>query len=183
MKIAMRLWRNHDNNEEIFGQRPPRSAQIVQRRLTYVESKNIRTQRPCRKLDHILHGPFKIPEVITDTAICLNLTMKWKIHIVFHLSLLDPFVQGCLEVNLEKVLDAADPIEADNEYDVEEVMGSLEQNSKVTYLVSWKWFLAKKDWTGEIYERFYSVRAKEELRKFHSKNPESRRDPGFKIKM
>jgi hypothetical protein len=29
-------------------------------------------------------------------------------------------------VKLEKVLDAADPIEANNEYYVEEVMGSLE---------------------------------------------------------
>jgi hypothetical protein len=48
-------------------------------------------------------------------------------------------------MNLEKVLDAADPIEADDKYHVEEVMGSLENKVKVTYLVKWRGFPAKKD--------------------------------------
>jgi hypothetical protein len=150
--------------------------------LVMLSGKNIRTRRPCKKLDHKLHGPFEITEVISETAMRLNLPVKWKIHKVFHVSLLEPFIQGNREVNLEKVLDAADPIEADDEYHVEEVMGSVEKKGKVSYLVKWRGFPAKKDWTRENYENFYSVGAKEELRKFHSKNPESPRDPAFKIK-
>jgi hypothetical protein len=117
-----------------------------------------------------------------DMAVRLKLATKWKIHKVFHVSLFVPCVQGSQAVNLEKVLDAANPIEADDKYDVEEVMGSWEKKSKVTYFVKWRGFPGKKDCTCENYEGFYSLGAKEELQKFHSKNPESLRDPAFKIK-
>jgi hypothetical protein len=150
--------------------------------LVMLSGKNIRTRRPCKKLDHKLHGPFEITEVISETAICLNLPVKWKIHKVFHVLLLEPVIQGNQDVNLEKVLDTADPIEADDEYHVEEVMGSVEKKGKVSYLVKWRGFPATKDWTRENYENCYSVGAKEELRKFRSKNHESPRDPAFEIK-
>jgi hypothetical protein len=48
-------------------------------------------------------------------------------------------------VNLETVLDAAASIEADAEYHVENVIGRLQKKSKVTYLVKWRGFPAKKD--------------------------------------
>jgi hypothetical protein len=82
--------------------------------LVILSGKFIRTCRPCKKLDHKLHGPFEIAEVLSGTAVRLNLPAKWKIHKVFHVSLLKPFVQGNREVNLEEVVDAADPIEADD---------------------------------------------------------------------
>jgi hypothetical protein len=74
-------------------------------------------------------------ECLSGTAVRLNLPANWKIHKVFHISLLEPFVQGNREVNLEKVFDAADPIEADDEYYVEEVIRSIESRGKGTYLV------------------------------------------------
>jgi hypothetical protein len=83
---------------------------------------------------------------------------------------------------LENVLDAADPIEADDEYHVEEVIGSMESSDKVTYLVKWRGFPAKKNWTRDIYEIFYSLRAKKQLKKFNSNNPKAPRDAAFKIK-
>jgi hypothetical protein len=83
---------------------------------------------------------------------------------------------------LEKVLDTADLIEADDEYHNEEVIGSVEKKEKVTYLVKWRGFPAKTDWSREPFSSFYSVGAKEELRKFHAKNSEAPRDPTFKTK-
>jgi hypothetical protein len=112
--------------------------------LVMLSGKNIRTRRRCKKLDHKLHGPFEITEVLSGTAVRLNLPAKWKIHKVFHVSLLEPFIQGNREVNLEKVLDAADPIEADDEYHVEEVISSMESRGKVTYLVKWGGFPAQE---------------------------------------
>jgi hypothetical protein len=85
-------------------------------------------------------------------------------------------------MNVETVLDAADPMEADDEYHVEEVMGSVKTKDKVSYLVKWRGFLARKDWTRENYENFYSLGAKVELGKFHSKNPMSLTDLGLIIK-
>jgi hypothetical protein len=85
-------------------------------------------------------------------------------------------------VNFEKVLDPADPIEADDEYHVEEVISSMESQSIVTYLVNLREFPAKKYWTHETYSSCYSVGAKKELKKFHSESPKALRDPVFKIK-
>jgi hypothetical protein len=93
--------------------------------LVMLSSKNIQTGRPCKKLDHKLHGPFEITEVLSGTGVRLDLPAKWKIHKVFHVSMLEPFIHGNREVILEKVLDAADPIETDDEYQVEEVISSM----------------------------------------------------------
>jgi hypothetical protein len=95
--------------------------------LVMLSGRNIRIRRPCKKLDHKLHGPLEITESISESTVRLNLPRKWKIHKVFHVSLWEPFIQGSGEMNLEKVLDTADPIEADDEYHVEEVMGSVEK--------------------------------------------------------
>jgi hypothetical protein len=99
---------------------------------------NIRTRRPCKKLDHKLHGLFKITEVISKIAMHLKLPMKWKIHKVFRVSQLEPLIHRNREVNLEQILYAADPIEADNEYHIEEVMGSVKTKGKLSYLVKWR---------------------------------------------
>jgi hypothetical protein len=98
-------------------------------------------------------------------VVCLNLPRKWKIHKAFHISLVEPFVQENRDVNLEKVRDTADPIKADDKCHLEEAMGSVEKKGKVIYLAKWRGCLAKKDWSRELFESFYSVGAKEELRK------------------
>jgi hypothetical protein len=56
-------------------------------------------------------------------------------HKVFHISLLEPCILGHLEVNLEKIRDTPDPIEADNKDHIKEVMGSIETKDKVSVLV------------------------------------------------
>jgi hypothetical protein len=117
--------------------------------LVMLRAKNTRTCRPSKQLDDKLHGPFEIAEVLSGKAERLNLPAKWKIHKVFHVSLLETFVQGNREANLEKVLDTADPIEADDGYHVEEVITSMESRGKVTYLVKWRGFRANKNWTRE----------------------------------
>jgi hypothetical protein len=60
------------------------------------------------------------------------------------------------------VLDTADPIKGDDEYSVEEIMGSVAKTGKFSSLVILKGFPAKKDWTYENYENFDSIGAKEE---------------------
>jgi hypothetical protein len=40
--------------------------------LVMLSGKNIRNRCPCKKLDHKLHGPFEITEIISVTAVRLN---------------------------------------------------------------------------------------------------------------
>ena len=59
--------------------------------LVILNQRNIKTCRPLKKLDHKNHGPFQIEKIISPLAIYLTLLRKWKIHNVFHISLLEPY--------------------------------------------------------------------------------------------
>jgi hypothetical protein len=50
---------------------------------------NIRTTRPAIKFDDKYLGPFKILEAVIDVSFRLQLPPDWKIHDVFHVSLLE----------------------------------------------------------------------------------------------
>jgi hypothetical protein len=113
--------------------------------LVMLSGKNIRTHRPYKKLVHKLHGHCKIREVISEIAIRLNLPVIWKIYKVFHVLLLERFIYGHREANLETVLNVADSIEADDTYHVSDVIGSVEKQGKISYHGKWRGFPAKKD--------------------------------------
>ncbi|KAA8633036.1 hypothetical protein SMACR_09896 [Sordaria macrospora] len=61
--------------------------------LVMLNGKHIKTKRPS-KLDRKLHGPFKISQVISPTAVRLTLPKSWRIHDSFHVSLLEPYRAG-----------------------------------------------------------------------------------------
>jgi len=149
--------------------------------LVMLSSRNIKTRRPTRKLDHKNHGPFQIEKIISPLAVRLTLPRKWKIHNVFHVSLLEPYrtSEHRAPPDPSKVLREADDIEQSEEYDLKEVMSSTERgrgNSKrVLYLVQWLDYPERKDWTEEPYDNF-SVGGLEKLREFHQRNPDAPRD-------
>ena len=59
--------------------------------LVMLNGRNIKTRRPSKKLDHKNHGPYQIKKIVSPLAVCLTLPRKWKIHNVFHVSLLEPY--------------------------------------------------------------------------------------------
>jgi len=149
--------------------------------LVMLNGRNIKTRRPTKKLDHKNHGPFQIEKIVSPLAVRLTLPRKWKIHNVFHVSLLEPFRTSEHRPlpDPSKVLREADDIEQSEEYDVEEVMSSVERgwgnNKRVLYLVWWLFYPRRKDWTEEPFDNF-SVGGLEKLREFHRRNPDSPRD-------
>jgi len=70
-------------------QKPPPAYQVGD--LVMLNGRNIRTRQPSKKLDHKNHGPFQIEKIVSPLAIRLTLPRKWKIHNVFHVSLLEPY--------------------------------------------------------------------------------------------
>jgi hypothetical protein len=61
--------------------------------LVWLNRKNIVTTRPSPKLDFKRFGPFKITKVVGESKLAFELELppQWKIHNVFHGSLLDPY--------------------------------------------------------------------------------------------
>jgi len=94
--------------------------------LVMLNGRNIQTRRPSRMMDHKNHGPFQIEKLISPLAAPLTLPRKWKIHNVFHVSLLEPYrtSEHRAPPDPSKILREVDDIEQSEEYDVDEVLGS-----------------------------------------------------------
>jgi len=107
--------------------------------LVMLKGKNIQTRRPSRKLDHKNHGRFQVEKIVSPLTVKLTLPRKWRIHNVFHDSLVEPYRAGDMQMTPDpaKVLREADDIENSEEYDVDEIMGSTKKGRRVLYLVKW----------------------------------------------
>jgi hypothetical protein len=57
-----------------------------------LDDKGIETNLPSAKLTDKRHGPFEVIERIGDVSYRLKLPDSWKIHDVFHVSKLTPFI-------------------------------------------------------------------------------------------
>jgi hypothetical protein len=61
----------------------------------WLDARNIQTECPSKKLDQHWLGPFEVlvpvpHDAHSPSAYCLALPPSWKIHLVFHMSLLRP---------------------------------------------------------------------------------------------
>jgi len=159
--------------------KPPPAYQVGD--LVMLSRRNIKTRCPSRKLDHKNHGPFQIEKIVSPLAVCLMQPRKWKIHNVFHISLLEPYRTSKHRAppDPSKILWEVDDIEQSEEYDVEEVISLTERgrgnNKRILYIVKWLDYLERKDWTEEPFNNF-SVGGLEKLREFHRRNPDAPRD-------
>ena len=145
--------------------------------LVMLNGHNIQTRHPSRKMDHKNHCPFQIEKLVSPLAARLTLPRKWKIHNVFHVSLLEPYrtSEHRAPPDPSKILREADDIEPSEEYDVDEVLGSIKRGRRILYLVRWLDYPDRRDWTEEPFDNF-SVGGLEKLREFHRKNLDSPRD-------
>jgi hypothetical protein len=91
--------------------------------IVWLNAKNIRTNRPSRKLDNKHYGPFPIVKEVGKYTYQLQLPPTMDIYPVFHVSLLDPVRQDPLP---GQVIPAPEPVivEGELEYEVEEVLDS-----------------------------------------------------------
>jgi hypothetical protein len=84
----------------------------------WLEGTNLKTSHPTKKFAPKQYGPFSITDVILPVVYRLTLPPSWKIHNIFHVSLLTPYKE--ME---EHSLNFAEPppelIEEHKEYEVE----------------------------------------------------------------
>jgi len=91
--------------------------------LVMLNAKNIRTKRPSKKLAPKPYGPFKILEQRGELAYKLEISDWWKIHPVFHVSLLEPY-QTSTRPTREQPLITPEDIDGDLEWEVEKIVKS-----------------------------------------------------------
>src|SRR5690606_22212287 len=105
--------------------------------LVWLSRRNIKTTRPCSKLDYKQIGPYKIVKKVNEVAYKLELPSHFSIHPVFHVSLLEPYIPNEIP---NRIHEPPPPIEIDNdeEWEVEEILDSFVKRRKLYYVVKWK---------------------------------------------
>lgn len=108
-----------------------------------LRAKNIKQLRPSGKLADKYLGPFEIVEAIGEhgQAFRLKLPPSYKIHDVFHVSLLEPWHSRVGAAEEPRSVE----IEGVEEYEVESVQAHREQKKGREYLVRWKGYAPADD--------------------------------------
>ncbi len=112
----------------------------------WLEGSNLKTTHPTAKLAPKRYGPFPINNKISDVVYQLDLPPQWKIHNVFHASLLTPYQET--ETHGPNFTEPPpDIIEGEPEYEVEEIIGSRRVGKKRTleFRVRWKGYSPAHD--------------------------------------
>ena len=103
----------------------------------WLEATNLRLQYPSRKLAPRRQGPFEISQVLSPIVYHLRLPSTWKIHNVFHASLLSPYKQT--EAHGPNFsIPPPDLIRSEEEYEVEAIISHKGSPGCRRYLTTWK---------------------------------------------
>jgi len=145
-----------------------------------LNAKNIRTKHPSKKLAPKLYGPFKILEQRGELAYKLEISGRWKIHPVFHVSLLEPYRTSTRPTREQPPLTPEDR-DGDRAWEVEKIVkseiisherrvcGSTISIEELRYFVKWK-RCSEGENTWEPAEHLEY--AKELVEEFHRENPD-----------
>ena len=95
-------------------------------------------------------------KIVSPLAVQLTLPQIWKIHNIFHVSLLKPYRTSEHQAPLDpsKIFREADNIKQSEDYNVNEVLGSTRNAGRILYLVKWLDYPDRKNWTEEPYNNF-----------------------------
>ena len=115
----------------------------------WLEGRNLKLHYPSKKLAPRKEGPFKIVQVIFPVMYKLWLLPTWKIHDIFHASLLLSY-RETLEHGLNFSNPPPDLIRGEEEYKIDKVLSHYRIWGQRQYLVSWKgYFTAENTWEPE----------------------------------
>ena len=134
----------------------------------WLKTKNLKTRRPSRKLDHLWSGPYPVVKVINPVAYELRLPTTMKIHLVFHTNLLLPCASNPFPGQRHPepgpvIVDAGEDF-----WEVEKILDSRIRYGHVQYYVKWKgWDIEDSTWQGveDV------AGAPEAVKEFHKRYP------------
>ena len=113
----------------------------------WLKARNLKRNIIDPKFTPKREGPFKIKKVLSSLSYQLELPKLWKIHLVFHASLLTPYKENEIHgTNYPK----PDQVENEEEYEVEWILKHRGHPKHHSYLIWWKCYAADEDsWVKE----------------------------------
>ena len=134
----------------------------------WLEGRNLTTTHPTAKLAPRCYGPFPVTRVISRTSYQIKLPPQWKIHNVFHTTLLTPYKETALNGSRNQE-PAPELIDGQPEWEVEQILRVRRYWRQVQYLVRWKGFSEAHD----SWEPASNVHADELVQEFYKRHPKA----------
>ena len=114
-------------------------------------------------------GPFRISKKVGDAGMAYRLELpgQMRIHPVFHVSLLEPYVESGIRGRKQEPPLPVE-VEGELEYEVERVLDSRVVRGKLRYFVDWRGY-GPESRTWEPVE--YLAHATDAINRYHRENP------------
>ena len=174
------LENTRESMKKYYDRKETEQPSIMVGDLVMLNGKNIGTKLPSKKLSPKLYGPLKVLEKKGSRAYKPEISPRWKIHPVFHISLLEPR-RASNRLNRETPHRDPEEIEGDLLCEVESIVkseiisytrkvrGRNKSIKELRYFVKWKGW-AEDENTWEPPEGMQN--AQEEVERFHRESPE-----------
>lgn len=134
-----------------------------------LESYNLQTNRPSKKLDNKCYGPFTITTKVGAATYKLQLPKTWKsIWPVFNKLLLTPYKSPHYEQQQKTPPQPPEIVDRQEEYEIDEIHNSKLYRGKLRYLVQWYGYLERHLWMWEPSQNLKNTQKK--VQQFHKKH-------------
>ena len=115
----------------------------------WLEARNLKHNIIDPKFSPKREGPFLISKVLSPLSYQLKLPTSWKIHPVFHASLLSPYKENDVH-GPNFPAPPPDLINNEEEYEIEQILKHRGNKKNRSYLIRWKGYSAEEDtWIRE----------------------------------
>ncbi len=124
---------------KVADQKGPPPAQFHLREQVWLDTSHLKLLHQKAKLTPKCLGPFKIIQEISPVAYRLELPPNWRIHNVFHTSLLTPYYETTAH-GPNFTQPPPDLINREEEYEVERIVAhrQFRRSKRLQYLIKWK---------------------------------------------
>ena len=103
----------------------------------WLEATHLCLHYPSKKLAPKCHDPFGITQVLSPLTYCLCLPPTWKVHDVFHATLLSPYQETDIHgPNFSRP--PPDMIDAKEQYEIDQIVAHYGNSKNCQYLTTWK---------------------------------------------
>jgi len=137
--------------------------------MVYLDSEDIQTTRPSKKLSHRRLGPYPVERCVGRYAYRLVLPPPMRrLHPVFNVVKLSPAPDDPIIGRRRNPPPAPELVDGEEEYIVEEILNSRMFRRKLQYLVKWEGYGIEGN-TWEYSENL--AHAPEKVTEFHTRNP------------